>query len=355
MRNLRDEKDPGRDGFTRAAMRDIADRAGVSIATVSRVLNGRPDVAAATRASVQQQIRELGYVSNRVARSSRDVSLVGLSVPFIRGDYITEIVSGAVSALRERDARLVVCATGQEKDSDVALKDRLMYGVTDGALLILPSESADELAALHRGGYRFVVVDPVVPVDEDIPVVAAANWSGAKTATEHLIGLGHTHIGVITGPAQSGITLDRVAGYQAACLAAGLPLVPRLVQEADFTIEGGQKAAQRLLSLAHAPTALFAMNDHMAIGAIRAARERGLAVPHELSIVGFDDIELASIATPALTTVQQPLQGMGRVAVEVLYRLLHGQPLDAMRVELSARLIVRESTGPAPASSYLTY
>lgn len=344
-----------RDAVPRAALRDVAERAGVSIATVSRVLNGRPDVAAATRAAVLRHVRELGYVSNRVARASWETGLIGLSVPQIRGDYVTEIVTGAVEALYERDARLIICSARQEPEPGVALQDRLMNGITDGALLILPSESNAELTALRRSGYPFVVIDPITPVDDDVPVVAAANWSGAKLAAEHLIGLGHTHIGIITGPAGTCSSNDRMAGYQAALFAAGIPFVPKLVCESDLTMSGGAEAARRLLEQPHAPSAIFACNDSMAIGALQAARERGLAVPHDLSIVGFDDVEMASITTPPLTTVQQPLQGLGRLGVEVLHRLLHGQELDAARIELSARLVVRGSTAPPRGISFLTY
>lgn len=344
----------GRDNISRAALRDIAERAGVSIATVSRVLNGRPDVAAATRDTVLQHVRDLGYVSNRVARASWETGLIGLAVPHIRGDYVTEIVTGAVDALYERGARMVICSTDQTANG-TSLRERLMHGATAGALLVMPSESKAELAALYQSGYPFVVIDPATPVDEHIPVVSAANWAGAKLAAEHLIALGHTHIGVITGPSAWSSTVDRVAGYHAALLTAGLPIVPKLVHESDLTIAGGASAAEHLLSQTHAPSAIFALNDSMAIGVLRAARERGLSVPQDLSVVGFDDTEMASITTPALTTVRQPLQGIGRLGVEVLHRLLNGQPLDAPRVELSTRLVVRDSTAPPRGMSFLTY
>lgn len=345
----------GRNGATRAAMRDIAERAGVSIATVSRVLNGRPDVSAATRALVLEHIRASGYVSNRIARASWETGLVGLSAPYVRGEYVTEIVTGAMEALYERDARLVICSAEPNAEAEASLPERLMQGVTDGALLILPSESGAELSALRQSGYPFVVIDPVLPLDEEIPVVAAANWSGARLATEHLIGLGHTHIGIITGPAGSVASAERLAGYQAALIAAGLPLVHKLTQESALTMSGGEQAARALLAQQHAPTAILALNDSMAIGVLRAAHEQGLHVPHDLSIVGFGDVEMASVVTPPLTTVRQPLRGMGRVGVEVLHRLLNGQQLDAMRIELSTRLVVRESTAPPRGTSFLTY
>jgi len=226
----------------------------------------------------------------------------------------------------------------------VSLLERLMHGTTDGALLIVPSETPAELAALRRRAYPFVVVDPPDTLDEDIPVVCAAGWSGARTATEHLIALGHTRIGAITGARGQRASRDRMAGYQAALFAASLPVNPALVVESDFSIEGGYRAALHLLAQGDAPSAIFAFNDNMALGVLRAARERGLDVPRRLSVVGFDDLEMAALVTPELTTVRQPLQEIGRVAAGVLYRLLDGQPLDATRIELSTRLVVRAST-----------
>jgi LacI family transcriptional regulator, galactose operon repressor len=356
---MRVSRKDGREGSSgpgsRAAIRDIAERAGVSMATVSRVLNGRPDVAASTRAAVLQQVREAGYVSNRIARASYDAGLIALSVQHIHGDYITEIITGAVEALSERNARLLICSTPTGIDPSMSLRDRLRQGATDGALLISPTASTTELATLHESGYPFVVIDPMVPVPDHIPVVASANWAGAKLATEHLIGLGHTHIGLIIGPESWSASIDRRAGYQAALLTAGLPLVPALVQAADMSIEGGTDAAERLLSRAHSPTAIVAMNDYVAIGVMRAARERRLTIPNDLSVVGFGDIELASLVAPPLTTVQQPFRGVGRVSIDVLYRLLQGLPLNASRVELSTKLIDRDSTAAPRGKSFLTY
>ena len=233
--------------------------------------------------------------------------------------------------------------------------DHLMHGSTDGSLLLVPLESMAELRHLQRLRSPFVIIDPTMPLDDDMPVVAAANWAGGRKAVEYLVGLGHTRIGVITGNASWCASIDRLAGYHSALLAAGLPIVPEYVRESDFWIEGGKRAALALLALPSRPTAIFAMNDAMAVGVLHAARERGLQVPSELSIIGYDDVDLASIVTPALTTVSQPLQEMGRLAVTVLYRQINGQPLDAHRIELSTRLVIRDSTAPPPATSFLTY
>src|SRR5947209_12924343 len=205
--------------------------AGVSIATVSRVLNRRPDVSEETREVVMQYVSEHGYVANPSARglAQQRTNLVAITVPVVQAEYFNNIVAGAAEALYERDARLVVCPTRHEHERELSLLERLMHGTTDGALLILPSESGDELARLHQQGYPFVVVDPALPVDDGIPVVAAANWAGARMATEHLIALGHERIGVITGPPTWCASVDRLAGYHSALLAARFAIRPELV------------------------------------------------------------------------------------------------------------------------------
>jgi LacI family transcriptional regulator len=235
--------------------------------------------------------------------------------------------------------------TGHEHDREVSVLDRL-HGVTDGALIILPEESSEELVRLRDSGYRFVVLDPLMPLDERIPSVSAAHTSGASQAMRHLLELGHRRIAQITGPRGWLATEDRRRGYSAALAAAGILADPELEVEAEPEIEGGRTGAAHLLDLPDPPTAIFAFNDNIAIGAIQTARARGLRVPDDLSIVGFDDVEHATIVTPALTTVRQPLAEMGRTAVSLLSRLLEKQRFETLHVELATRLVVRDSTAP---------
>jgi LacI family transcriptional regulator len=339
-----------RSGSQRAVIRDIAARAGVSLMTVSRVLNGKPDVAPTTRDVVLRYAHELGYINHRSARGrvSRRTGLIALTIPYVRGegDYFAEILTGVTDALYERDARVVLCPTRHEHDREASLLGRLLHGTTDGGMLIAPSESAQELAALHVQGYPFVVIDPIAPLTEDVAHVTATNVAGGRAATEHLIARGHRRIGVISGPRTWPASVDRLAGYHAALVAAGLPVLPDLVAESDFRVHGGEDAAERLLALAEPPTAIFAFNDNMAIGVLLAAAHRGIRVPLDLSVIGFDDIEAAALVTPALTTVRQPLQEMGRAAVGLLYRQIQRQRLDAPRLEVSTSLVVRASTAP---------
>jgi LacI family transcriptional regulator len=332
----------------RATIREIAELAGVSIATVSRVVNGREDVSPETRELVQRVVRERGYTANRNARglSAGKTGLIGATVPMLHHAYFSYILAGAAEGLYEQDMRLVLSPTMHEHHREVSLLERLMHGTTDGAVIILPEESSDELEQLLNHGYRFVVIDPLLPLNERIPAVSAAHAAGADQAMKHLLSLGHTRIAAITGPRGWKATEDRRRGYYAALAAAGIMPDPELEVESNFELGGGAVAAEQLLALPEPPTAIFCFNDNMAVGAMQTARARGVGIPDDLSIVGFDDLEEAEIVTPALTTIRQPLAEMGRIAVSLLMRLLDNQRLEALHVELGTRLVVRDSTAP---------
>ncbi len=332
----------------RVTIRDVAELAGVSIATVSRVANGRTDVAIETRHTVERVIREHGYRGSRPVRVA-PTGLIGIAIPLVQPTYFADILSGATEALYERGMRPVLCQTRHSHDRETSLVERLADGETDGAIIVLPEESAAELQALGSHGFRYVVVDPRAAIGGGVPVIAAAHSSGAMQATAHLLELGHRRIGAITGPVGWMATEERLRGYQGALAGAGLLPDPDLVAHADFEIEGGRIAAADLLARPDPPTAVFAFNDTMAIGVLRAASARGLRVPADLSVVGFDDTAEATITVPPLTTVRQPLAEMGRTAVSLLLRQLHNRRLEPLRVELETRLVVRDSTA-APAA-----
>ena len=341
-----------RERRTRKTIRDIAELAGVSIATVSRAVNGRGDVSEETRGMVRRIAREHGYTANRNARglSAGRTGLIGVTLPVIHPTYFSSILASVAETLDEHDMRIVLCPTRHQHDREITLIERLMHGTTDGAILVLPEESGSELRALAQQGYRYVVVDPSERLDEDIPVVSAAHSAGADLAVRHLLGLGHRRIGAITGPMGRLATGERLRGYHAALAAAGVPADPQLVAQSDFQVEGGFDGASRLLELPERPTAIFAFNDPLAIGAMQAARSRGLRIPEDLSVVGFDDTTEARFVTPALTTVRQPLADMGRMAVRLLVRLLEERAGDGVQLELATRLVVRSSTTrPSPA------
>ena len=336
--------------------RDIAQLAGVSAATVSRVLNGRSDVSEETRSLVTRLMREQGYPGKRrTGRKARGAAngrpglVVGVLVPLVHRVYFSAILGGAAEALYEQNIKLMLSPTLHEHERETSLLAWLMHGMADAALLILPDESSDELEALLDRGYRYVVIDPRKPLAERIPSVSAAHTSGADQAMQHLLSLGHRRIAAVTGPAGWQATEDRRRGYWAALAAAGILPDAELEVEGDFEIAGGVTAGEHLLDLRNPPTAVFAFNDNLAIGVIQAARSRGLRVPEDVSVVGFDDLEFSAIVTPALTTVRQPLAEMGRTAVSMLVRLLERQRFETLHFQLGTRLVVRESTAPAPA------
>jgi LacI family transcriptional regulator, galactose operon repressor len=341
----------------RVTVRDIAQLAGVSVATVSRVLNGRSDVSDETRSLVTRVMREQGYRGRprtgrkpNGAANGRPGFVVGLLVPLVQPVYFSAIFGGAAEALHEQNIKFMLTPTLHQREREISLFAWLMQGMADSALLILPDESSDELEALLDQGYQYVVVDPRKPLAERIPSVSAAHASGADQAMQHLLSLGHRRIAAVTGPAGWQATEDRRRGYYAALAGAGIPLRPELEVEGDFEISGGVAAGEALLDLRNPPTAIFAFNDLLAIGVMQALRARGLRVPEDVSVVGFDDLAYATIVTPRLTTVRQPLAEMGRTAVSMLVRLLEHKRIETVHVQLGTRLVVRESTAPvAPA------
>jgi LacI family transcriptional regulator len=217
---------------------------------------------------------------------------------------------------------------------------------TDGVILVTSELTSAQLEQLRSAGIPLVVVDPVNPPPANLPSVGATNWAGGLAATEHLLGLGHRRIGAIAGPGDYLCSRARIDGYRSALERAGIQFDPTLVRNGDFQHEGGFVRGGELLDRPVPPTAIFAGSDQQAFGVYEAARQHGLRIPEDLSVVGFDDLPVARWASPPLTTVRQPLAEMGSAAAQMLGELIEGQPLRSNRVELSTELIVRESTAP---------
>jgi LacI family transcriptional regulator len=325
-------------------IRQVAELAGVSIATVSRVVNGHADVSSSTREAVQRVIRERGYLAASRPRGT-GTGQIGVMVPLIHPGCFADILAGAAEALYEHGLRAVLGPTRHSRAREVSLLGQFTGGVADGAIIVAPEESGQEFAALAVGGFPVVIVDPRTEIADGIPVVSAAHSAGATQATRHLLELGHRRIAAIGGPEGWIATEERMRGYHAALAGAGVLPDPGLVQYSDFRIEGGREAAARLLDGPDAPTAIFAFNDSMAVGALQAAAARGLRVPADLSVAGFDDTIEAAITVPALTTVRQPLAELGRTAVSLLLRQMENRRLEPLRIELATRLVIRDSTG----------
>jgi LacI family transcriptional regulator len=223
---------------------------------------------------------------------------------------------------------------------------KILSGTTNGAILVLAYGQTQHFDTLRKHKIPFVVVDHRGELGSDIPSAGATNWLGARTATEHLLSLGHRRIAMIAGPVTHRCSLDRIAGYRVALEDAGLPILPAFIRPGTFSHMAGYEQACALLDLPEPPTAIFAGNDAQALGVYSALRARGLDIPRDVSVVGFDDISVASIVTPALTTVRQPLMEMGRVATTMLLHLIAGEQLDSTRVELTTSLIERGSCAP---------
>jgi LacI family transcriptional regulator len=259
--------------------------------------------------------------------------------------YFGAILAGVADAAYENGLRLSIASTRHEHAREVQVLAQLS-DMTAGALIILPEQSSDELERALTDEYPVVVIDPLLPPGNRVPSVTAANRRGARQAIDHLLALGHRRIGVISGPPGWVATEERREGWRLALGGAGIPVDPVLFVEADWELGPGAAAAAQLLELDEPPSAIFGFNDAIAIGAMKAAHERGLRVPEDVSIVGFDDLPYATIVTPPLTTIRQPLAEMGRAGVGLVVRLLDSRQPEAPHIELPTRMIVRESTAP---------
>jgi LacI family transcriptional regulator len=328
---------------SRTTIRDVAERAGVSVATVSKVLNGRYGVSATTFAHVKAVIEELGYQSSIVASSLRShrTNVVGILVADLE-PFSTELLKGAAAAVRDTPYELVVYSAGGRAPDRVGWErrylSRLGGTLIDGALLVTPTVVDAQV------GIPVIAVDPHTG-DSGVPTIASDNLHGARLAVEHLIELGHRRIGFIAGRADLESARLREQGYRLALEAAGIEIDVALLGEGFFELEPAHNSARELLLGAEPPTAIFAANDLSALGVLSAAVELGLAVPDDLSIVGFDNVPESVMAEPPLTTVDQSIQLMGRRAVEMLLGLLGGAEIP-QRITLSTRLVQRRSTAP---------
>ncbi|MEU4833056.1 LacI family DNA-binding transcriptional regulator [Streptosporangium sp. NPDC023615] len=335
----------------RATVRDVAAETGLSIATVSRVLNGHSNVAPHTRDLVLQAVARLGGQAPRPRAAQETVSsgaTIYVRCPYLLTDYFGLIVS-SIGETVDLHGGQVILGTGEAAQRAPVLATLPDRPGVAGAILILPPEPGEELMRLRDRGFPFVVIDPRTPLPRDIVAVSAAHFAGARGLMAHVVGLGHRRVGIIGGPVRWLPSEARLAGYTASLADVGvLPSSDLQRHVPEPTTEHGYRAARELLDLPERPTALVAFNDKMAVGVLRAAAERGLRVPGDLSVAGFDDIDLSRATLPMLTTVRQPLQEMGRMAVTLLMRLLNRHTLEALHVSLGTDVVVRDSTGPVP-------
>jgi DNA-binding LacI/PurR family transcriptional regulator len=329
-----------------STLTSIAAEAGVSVSTVSKVLNGRTDVALATRERIGLLLRRHGYQPGaKLGFGVVDLVLgTGFRLPETEHmPWAQQLIQGASAAAAEAGYSVVVNAVSSASEFQRWLEQATIRG-TYGALSVLHLPRGTELQQLAAAGISVVVIDPAEEPGPDITSVGTTNWQGGLTATRHLIELGHRRIAAIAGSAGLWSSQARLDGYRAAMLEGGLAVDERLVRRDTFTVGGGRRQAADLLSLTDRPTAIVAANDDQAFGVLQALRDLGLRAPEDLSVIGFDDV-VATWAAPPLTTVKQPLAAMAATAFRML-QVGGSGTAQAHHVELATTLVIRESTAP---------
>jgi LacI family transcriptional regulator len=336
-----------------ASLRDVARVAGVSVSTASRVLSGSSHpVSSGTRASVLQAADELGFQPNRLARAlaTARTQSVGAVVHDVSDPYYAELIRGLEDVVGAHDHTLLVSSSDRDLDKELSLLDTFVANQVDAIVLAASGlVGPDYLERVSAVLDRFVELGGVVVVISEHPYPAPRvlfeNEEGMRRMTRHLLHLGHTRIGFLEGPPNLVVSGVRMRGYRSAIEEAGIGFDPDLVECGWFSMEGGAAATWTLMERAR-PTAIMAGNDLMAFGALRRLREGGVAVPGEVSVAGFDDIEFAGYATVPLTTVRVPLADLGRMGAKLAMELLRGDT-PPLPPPLTPELVVRESTGPA--------
>lgn len=328
----------------RTTLAEVAEAAGVSIATVSKVLNQREDVALDTRRKVQRHLREAEYrptVSDTVLRRGRTQLEVSADTP--ANAYTMTLLDGMITAATDFGAELVL---GPHRSTEDSTPDRLLKSGRAGAIFITADASSPLITGLLEADFPVVVIDPMHASVGSAVSVGATNFTGGLVATQHLIELGHRRIAHAGGLLDVACSQARLAGYSSALRQAGIDQDESLITHSRFHYEAGRESAQKLLDRDDPPTAIFAGNDEIALGVMEEARRRSLRIPDDLSVVGFDDTFMATRSAPQLTTITQPLAEMGRAAVTALMQMINNEPVVAHHVELATRLTLRDSTCP---------
>ena len=333
----------------RVTIAAIADAAGVSVPTVSRVLNGRTDVSPETRDRVERLLREHGY-RRRNSRQPERARLIDLVFNDLDSPWAVELLRGVEDVAHAAGVGTVVSAVHRRSTSTREWLQNMRARSSDGVIFVISDVTAPIHTQLQRLHIPAVVIDPAGGSMAGVPTVGATNWAGGLSATEHLISLGHRRIGLVAGPKELLCSRARLDGYRAALESAGIGVDDALIAPGDFYHESGFTSGTQLLGLPDPPTAIFASSDQMALGVYEAARQHGLRVPVDLSVVGFDDLPVARWSSPPLTTVRQPLAEMGGLAARTVLRIARGETVETPRLELATELIVRDSTA-APVTS----
>jgi LacI family transcriptional regulator len=339
-------RDSPRDKTTLAT---IAASAGVSIATVSKVVNGRDDVSAETRAIVEDLLVRHDYNPPSGRRASATTRAVEFLIDGDFSSYSTQVVDGVVQAAAEQGASIVVGVLRDRRNGRFTVPPRswarsLAASGRTGVIVVTGELTGAHVDALAAVKIPLVVIDPLNLPRTEVASVGSTNFTGGMSATNHLIAQGHRRIAYVGGPPAASCNQARLHGYRAAMEYAGLVPAENHIRNEDFQYDAGRRLGAELLALPDRPSAVVGGCDSIALGVMEAARILGLRIPEDLSVTGFDDTELAPMAAPPLTTVRQPLREMGRVALRTVLRMADGEQLDSHHVELATELVVRGST-----------
>lgn len=330
---------------TRVTLKQIAARTGVSMTTISKVLNGAADVSSATRELVEEELRASGY---RRRKSKQRREYIEIVLQELDGDWALAIIEGVRESAAEVGLAISLSVSGDRHAPAPEWLDAVVRRGPTGIILLFADVPAEGRAKLKARGIPFVIIDPAGDPPPDVPSVGSANWTGGVSATRHLLELGHSRIAAITGPEHVMCSLARLDGYRAAMRSARAAIDPELIRFGDFQRDGGERHALELLRGPERPSAIFAGNDLQALGVLHAAAALGLSVPRDLSVVGFDDLAIAELTSPRLTTIHQPLREMAEQATRLVLQLLEGPKPEVTRVELATSLVVRDSTAAPP-------
>lgn len=330
-------------------IREVAQFASVSPTTVSHVINNTRFVSPELRLRVDQAMQELGYQPNALARSLRrgQTHTLGLILPDSSNPFFAEIGHSIEASAFEVGYNMILCNTEGDLERERIYVELLSTKQVDGVIFVASGDQTDMPRVLLHGKIPLVAIDRELP-DLEVDTVMADNRAGGYLATRHLIEHGHRRIGCISGPSNLTPSAERVTGYREALTGADLPVDESLILRGDFHPCSGQQAMEAFLRLPEPPSAVFACNDLMAIGAVHAATTAGLRVPGDLAIVGFDDIELASYTAPPLTTIAQPKKEMGQAAVQLLLDRIENRTIPARSRSFETNLVTRESCGEHP-------
>jgi LacI family transcriptional regulator len=326
-------------------MREVAERAGVSVTTVSHVVNNTRTVSPETRSRVEEAMQTLGYQPNVLARSLRRgvTHTIGIILPDSANPYFAEVVRGIEDTSFVQGYSVILCNSDNDLEKEHHYTNVLVEKQVDGIIFVAAGLSTENIQDLCERGVPLILVDRHVP-NVQVDKVLADNQQGGWLATRHLIDLNHRSIACIGGPTGVRLSSERVAGYRQALESADIDYDPKWIMEGDFQYQSGYSCAKELFHQQPSPTAIFACNDLMAIGAYRFAHEKNLLVPEQLSIVGFDDVRLAAYTNPPLTTIRQSKRKMGTQAAKLLLERIAQQDLEPRQVILGTELVIRGST-----------